>query len=74
MTQKKLEKLYLKIMCELFANAEPKADFMEFLESKKGDKTDWYMNYYLPRDKFEKIYNRNIKGKRWAGGRCYSFV
>lgn len=61
MTKEKLCDLYIKIMTELYAKALPKADFNKILKNpKKHDFND----YYLPRETFEEIYLRNIKGKR----------
>lgn len=61
MKQDKLEQLYIKIMCEIYANAEPSADFMKLIEKHKGDRTDWFKSYYLDRDKFDEIYDRHTK-------------
>lgn len=64
MNQKNLEKLYIKIMCELYKASSPSADFMKLAIKHKGDRTDWFKSYYLDKDEFDEIYSRNIKGKR----------
>lgn len=48
-------------MTELYANALPKADFNKILKNPKKHN---FEDYYIPRETFDDIYDRNIKGKK----------
>ena len=71
MGRKSLTDVVLDIYRELYKNATPSADFDKLVEQasvdQRGRKVIPYMNYYLDKDKYEKIVDKWIKRYRRRG-------
>jgi hypothetical protein len=51
----------MKVYRELYKSAQPSADFDKLLLSGEACDDEFYLNYYLPNDKFKQIVDKILK-------------
>ncbi len=60
-SDKKLWDICMEMYREMYAQSEPSADWDELIETGEAKQENFFRNYYLPREDYEKIYDRICK-------------
>ena len=60
-TKKTNDEIAIEIYRRMYAQATPKADIDEIIKSGEGKKPNWFLKYYLSREKQEKILDDALK-------------
>ena len=60
-SDKYLWNVCMKMYREMYAKADPPADWDELIESGEARQDNFYRNYYLPREQYEEIYDSICK-------------
>jgi len=56
-----LWKICMEIYRQQYKEAEPSADFDKLIESGETRKPNWFMEYYLPQDRQQEIFDEIVK-------------
>jgi len=60
-SDKQLWEICMKVYRELYKSAQPPADFDKLILSGEACQDNFYLNYYLPNDKFVDIVEKILK-------------
>lgn len=64
---KKLNKIVLEILRQLYLEATPPLNLDEAMESQLTKKDDWYQNHFLSQTRQNEIIEEHLKNKKLTG-------